>query len=50
MDGGQINELMIDFNKYRNLIRKELEFGEEIELDKDNIWFAKIIFERNQAT
>lgn len=27
-------------NKFRNMIRKELGFGEEITLDEDNAWFA----------
>jgi hypothetical protein len=31
-------------NNFRNLIRKELGFGEELSLDRDNAWFGKIGF------
>jgi len=29
-------------NEYRNLIRKELGFGEELEFDRERVWFGKL--------
>lgn len=38
-------ELLLDnVNKYRNLVRKELGFGDEIPLTDQAIWFAKVNF------
>ena len=34
-------------NKFRNLARKELGFGNEIMLDKDKAWIGSIRFEKN---
>jgi hypothetical protein len=33
-------------NQYRNLVRKELGFGNNLELDRDRAWFGKVIFEK----
>ncbi|WP_024590528.1 MULTISPECIES: hypothetical protein [unclassified Pseudoalteromonas] len=40
-DEKEINNL-IELNKLRNLIRRELGFGDEISYDVDRIWFFKI--------
>jgi len=33
-------------NQYRNLVRKELGFGSDLDLDRDRAWFGKAIFEK----
>lgn len=33
-------------NQYRNLVRKELGFGSDLELNRDRAWFGKAIFEK----
>jgi hypothetical protein len=33
-------------NQYRNLARKELGFGSDLDLDRDRAWFGKVIFEK----
>lgn len=33
-------------NQYRNLVRKELGFGSDLELDRERAWFGKVIFEK----
>lgn len=42
----EINELITSVNKYRNLVRTELGFGHELELDKGSIWLGKVNFEK----
>ena len=37
-------------NNFRNLIRKELGFGEDIILDRDRAWFGKVICEPEVET
>ncbi len=32
-------------NDFRNLIRKELDFGKPITLNRDRAWFGKVAFE-----
>ncbi len=34
-------------NRFRNLIRRELGFGIDLELDRDRAWFGKVVFEPN---
>jgi hypothetical protein len=36
-------------NEFRNLIRKELGFGEELTLDRDRAWFGALICEKPNA-
>lgn len=35
-------------NRYRNMVRKELGFGSEIQLDEKRAWVAKVIFEKDK--
>jgi hypothetical protein len=44
LDSEQVNKLLLSINEYRNLVRDELGFGAEIELDKNNIWIPSINF------
>lgn len=37
-------------NEFRNLIRKELGFGNDVELDRDRAWFGKITGDPNNPT
>lgn len=36
-------------NDYRNLIRKELGFGVELQLDREHAWFGKLICEKENG-
>ena len=44
MNADQMNEFLLSINDYRNLVREELSFGTEIELDKNNIWIPSVNF------
>lgn len=37
-------------NTYRNLVRKELGFGDQIPLDRENAWFASVNCEKQNST
>ena len=36
-------------NEFRNLIRKELGFGQELDLDRERAWFGALICEKTSA-
>jgi hypothetical protein len=44
----EIGALFVNVSEYRNLVRKELGFGNELKLDLDNIWFASVNFEKEE--